>query len=271
MEKSISLVLFALVTVGGSIGLSLVSGSGLWKSLGVGLFAAAMLALSFLGARYRAVDQAVRRFFDAYMRLTITLMVVAFLLGGSYWLSKLILEKLSGWLLVIALVVWGLVLTALLFLISTARRRERLFQRLRKVGGVGPAIYSGAVLLMAVNFFASVSYVLAGKGWIALARPSGKSLNPGIVSDFFLWHFLNAVPLLQINQTLHWTEPVTYQDAGAGWILFLFKLVVIIPVIASFTGYWRARHKEAALGTGLRMRAPRQRVHGYWRSSRRCK
>lgn len=56
-----------------------------------------------------------------------------------------------------------------------------------------------------------------------------------------MWHFLEAVPLLKVNQTIRWAEPWTYDSAAVGWILLLFKLVVIVPVIGAFVGYWKRR------------------------------
>jgi uncharacterized protein (TIGR01777 family) len=60
---------------------------------------------------------------------------------------------------------------------------------------------------------------------------------PGNITDFYVWHFLEAVPLLQVNETLHWKEPLTYDSGWVGLVLLIFKMAVIIPVIAAFTWY----------------------------------
>ena len=47
---------------------------------------------------------------------------------------------------------------------------------------------------------------------------------------------MDEVPLLSINKTLHWNEPLEYR----GWVgpfLLLFKVAVIGPAITAFAFY----------------------------------
>lgn len=69
------------------------------------------------------------------------------------------------------------------------------------------------------------------------------------MADFFLWHFLNAVPVLKITDTLLWDPPLTYDQPVVGWILLAFKISVISPVIAAFGWSWK-RFRETQTRTG---------------------
>jgi hypothetical protein len=51
------------------------------------------------------------------------------------------------------------------------------------------------------------------------------------------WHFLDAVPLLKVNETPGWRPPLTCDSFPVGCMLLLFRAVVILPVIGAFTWY----------------------------------
>ena len=93
--------------------------------------------------------------------------------------------------------------------------------------------------MMAVIFFSAVTYVMASHEIVTLRSRTGQPIGLASLLDFYVWHFLEAVPLLKVNQTICWDEPWTYDSAAVGWILLLFKLVVIVPVIGAFIGYWK--------------------------------
>lgn len=66
-----------------------------------------------------------------------------------------------------------------------------------------------------------------------------------VSARFFLWHLLDEVPLLSINKTLHWNEPLEYR----GWVgpfLLLFKVAVIGPAITAFAFYAGRSRAEPA-------------------------
>ena len=65
--------------------------------------------------------------------------------------------------------------------------------------------------------------------------------------DFFVWHFLDAVPVLKINDALQWKVPLEYDGWPLGILLIAFKLVVIGPTIAAFALYWTEGRKQAAV------------------------
>ena len=74
-------------------------------------------------------------------------------------------------------------------------------------------------------------------------------MSVNAVADFFLWHFLNAVPVLKITDTLLWDPPLTYDQPVVGWILLVFKIAVISPVIAAFGWSWK-RFRKAPTQAG---------------------
>jgi hypothetical protein len=57
---------------------------------------------------------------------------------------------------------------------------------------------------------------------------------------------MNSVPSLKIPQTLLWEEPFRYKDHLSGVLLLAFKIIVIVPVIVSFTVWNRVRKEKHA-------------------------
>jgi hypothetical protein len=100
------------------------------------------------------------------------------------------------------------------------------------------------VLAAAVAVFASLTVMLADHDAVTITGwPSVE--NPALASvGFFLWHFLDAVPLLDLTGTLRWREPLGYQDPWVGAVVVLFKLVVIVPIIGAIRSAWRAAQSE---------------------------
>lgn len=101
-------------------------------------------------------------------------------------------------------------------------------------------------LLAALGLFASLTFVMHESGAVQLdlARGNERELRSGHLVDFYLWHFLDAVPPLRVTESLRWEQLVTYQGAGVGWLLLAFKLFVIIPVIGIFRSYWQYRKQR---------------------------
>ncbi len=48
-------------------------------------------------------------------------------------------------------------------------------------------------------------------------------------------HFVDAIPIFKVPDTILWKNGFTYINTGAvGWILLIFKVAVIFPLMASF-------------------------------------
>jgi hypothetical protein len=128
-------------------------------------------------------------------------MLVAFLpVSGLLYLNRLVLEKLALSLQIIVFVIWGGVLVWWVGLVATETRRERLFSSLEdRLGPFSPLAYSFNLLLFAMIFFSSVTYVLCAHGKLGFIGPWETKLSFDSLQSFYLWHFLEAVPLLKVN------------------------------------------------------------------------
>src|SRR5262245_13349131 len=153
------------------------------------------------------------------------------------WLSRELLARLPLWLQMACFVLWGVLLGAALLSISTKKWRQRVLEPLARYNIALPAAYSFQVLMLACLFFSSVTFVLVQSNLMSMTGGSADAVTPGSISDFFLWHFLDAVPLLEVTETLGWRPPLTYDSFSVGCMLLLFKTVVILPVIGAFTWY----------------------------------
>jgi hypothetical protein len=206
--------------------------------LGFAVVMSVLLILGFLKIRYKSVGEIIERVFNAYFRFIAWMLITVGNITLFYWLSPFI-YTLRIWFQIVAFVVWGFLLTAAVFSVATEKNRERVLKRLRKFSLFAPIAYSFNLLMIAILFFSSVTYVLVDHGVLKLNGPPGAQISPEVIRDFYSWHFLHAVPLLKVNETLHWKEPLTYESGWVGLILLLFQLTVIVPVIAAFA--WRGK------------------------------
>lgn len=202
------------------------------------VFTAAMLALGVLAAIYPRVGRILGTAFSGYMLFTIWMLVAFAPAAVAIWIARKIEAQPSLSVQTAAFIVWAAVLGGAIWFLATEERRTRLFDLLRPIGVFAPVAYATNVLLLAVPFFGSLTRVLLARGAIHLAG------DPEHAMDFYLWHFLGAIPLLKVNETLLWDQPLAYHEARVGWLLLLFKLTVIIPVIAAFRGYWKYTHPK---------------------------
>jgi hypothetical protein len=230
----------------GSLFIKFVMKDSLRDALGFAIVMSGILLLVFLKIRYKAAGPIIERMFSAYFLFFGWMFITLAPISGFYWLSPFILNKLRISFQVAVFVVWGLLLMLAVWLVATQRNRERLLTRLRKFSLFAPIAYAFNVLMIAILFFSSVTYVLVNHGILKLNWPTGAQgaqIPPEIIRDFYSWHFLHAVPLLKVNETLHWKEPLTYESGWVGLILLLFQLTVILPVIAAFA--WRGKKEPS--------------------------
>jgi hypothetical protein len=178
--------------------------------------------------------------------LLIFLGAIGLLILAPYFLARAVLQWTQSALPTVAhatvLMAFFAALGAWAWMIS-GERGSRLFRTLYEHGVKWPFLFSIALLLFAVLCFASLSSTLNDHGLIrfepAIARGEFWRFQ-----DFYAWHFLNSIPGLKITETLKWPQPYDYKDSFSGALLLVFKLVVIIPVIGSFT-VWNRMRKEA--------------------------
>lgn len=223
-------------------------GSSLQTILGVGGLTVVLLVVGVLKSRYRKFDRAIETFFSKYFRFSFWLLVTLAPAVFFTWLSDFTLAT-APILQLILFVLWaGLLITILMFM-ATERKRGKLFQFLERIGVLAPYVYSFNAFVIAAQFFATLTYLMAGLDLLTFTNLDGvrveaAELAVGRLRDFYVWHFLDAIPLLKINQTLRWEIQLSYASSAVGFIVLLFKVAVILPVISAFRGYWK--HRQAA-------------------------
>ncbi len=202
--------------------------------------------LAFVAARFDNVGRLFSKAFSSYLKFA-AMTFLALVPGyGFFFLLRMLLATRYLWAQLIVFTVWGVLLTAAVLLIATKSNRDVVLRKLGKFGVGMPIAYSLMVLILALEFFSSVTFVLSDSGIVTLIHPCDceEAITTGRVTDFFLWHFLESIPVLKVNETIKWTAPLIYYSAGVGWIVLLFKAGVTLPVIAAFTWYWKQDKTE---------------------------
>jgi hypothetical protein len=216
-------------------------------------FVAGLFCIASLGIVFPAVGRAVQGFLALWMWAALWMMATTAPIALFHALSRWMLDQLPLTFQIAVLVLWGALLTAAISLISTETSRTRLYTALRPIGALAPLIYTFNVLWIAMVFFALATCLLAGADLGVIAIPNSDPAAQATLAepqvrfsyllDFFLWHLLEEVPLLSINKTLHWKEPLEYH-AWVGPLVLLFKVAVIGPAITAFAFYAGRRRAE---------------------------
>jgi hypothetical protein len=94
----------------------------------------------------------------------------------------------------------------LLRAIWTSRGRRKLYGSSPTwVGTIGYLVVVGSLSL---SIFSLWTYYFWASGYVHVESPA--SPEAYTFAAYFLWSFASAVPLLEINQTLHWRAPISY-------------------------------------------------------------
>lgn len=137
---------------------------------------------------------------------------------------------------ILTLVVLFAIMGLALWMVSTSDRRAKLVGKLHHWGFFWPAAYSASVLYLSIACFTALAYLLHEHGVVTIqSTESATAVQFAQLQDFFLWHFLDAIPIFQIPDTILLKNPYVYTEPLLGWILLAFKVLVILPVIAAFT------------------------------------
>jgi hypothetical protein len=51
-------------------------------------------------------------------------------------------------------------------------------------------------------------------------------------AEYYLWNFSDAIPVIKLPETVNWELDWTYVDNASGWLLLLYKVLVIVPILA---------------------------------------
>jgi hypothetical protein len=235
----------------GSLLIWLTFGDGLlarwaWLVIAVGL----LLATEYLGAPIaRPLAAACYPLGVGLLGLLAALLLLA---PGAvaYMFSRWVVETLPRWLQVTTLVVWVLLLALVSVLLYSRALRERVRlwlthhrSKFLQAFSWRADIHAWGAVLLYINFviiamgcFASVAFLLHGLT-PPLFLPKARPVEHGTLADFLLWHVLDAIPGLKVPETIKWEAPLTYERASAGWLLLLFKVMVIVPVVSGIGHY----------------------------------
>lgn len=208
-----------------------------WEAVFVYVFGPAVFALVLLNTRFPRLGAFAGRLFGAYWRFTFWFAVALAPALGARLLSDLVAGASLGVALAV-LLIWVAVYLLLVLQVSSERRRKVFWTRARRLDRVTPFVYTFSVAFVAIILFATLAFILSDRGAIEFAAGS-RIAEPSNAADFFLWHLLDSIPALDVNETLRWEQPLSYTDGGVGALLLAFKLVVIVPIVAAFVAFWK--------------------------------
>lgn len=151
-------------------------------------------------------------------------------------------ERLPVWLHAVVLVLYVLALARLLSIIGTEENRLKYHKAVNVwLGPRGMLVLPCFLLVTAGAVLASITFRLYNRGSISLETCSGRAVTEAGLLDFFMWHFVNIVPTLQLTKLWRWGEPYCYTQSRVGLLIFVFQLLVVIPSFNTVRFYWKHR------------------------------
>ena len=142
----------------------------------------------------------------------------------------------------------GAVLLAL-SIYAVAVRKTEFLENKRFVywfGKSGLLFLSFVNLVGAASVFASLTLSLYNHQRLILEPCAGRPVDAASLLDFYMWHLLKLVPLLKLNETLKWAEPLCYQQGRVGALILLFQALVVLPCINAIRFYFKNRRNAEA-------------------------
>jgi hypothetical protein len=99
--------------------------------------------------------------------------------------------------------------------------------------------------------FSLAAFLLEEIGAARFGPPASGSVGYVALSEIFLWHALDLVPLAGVPDTMKWAEPAPGRNVVAGLLIVGYKLVVIAPLVAAVVGLVAPR-RPVSVATGPR-------------------
>jgi hypothetical protein len=79
---------------------------------------------------------------------------------------------------------------------------------------------------------------------------SGPPLTRGglvaLSTEYYVWNFFDGIPVLKVTDSVNWNRDRTLVDHWSGILLLLYKLAVVIPIVALIVRSLRAPDPEVA-------------------------
>lgn len=200
------------------------------------------------------VEPPSRGFFHYLRRLVASLfegllliVLLALTVAGPYMLIRWSQEHLPEVIHLLLLLVFAVGLALAIYVTAVEEVRNQVLPDLKSLFGKH-ALFSlpALTLVIAASVFASLTFSLYNHGWVALEPCSGYPVSPGPLADFYVWHFFKLVPLVKLNETLKWNEPLCYTQPGVGFLILLFQALVVLPCINTVRFYLKNRRSLTA-------------------------
>jgi hypothetical protein len=113
--------------------------------------------------------------------------------------------------------------------------RRWIFWRQEDKQDADVSLLASAVAVAAlIEFFAISTVVLAVYG--AVDVPGKRTPELASVEQYYAWHLADAIPALDVPETLNWERPLTSTDHFGGLLLLAFKLLAILPIAGLIAG-----------------------------------
>lgn len=193
----------------------------------------------FLGFVYRLLDALFEGFAVVF---AIAIAVYPVYKGVQYSQAKL-----PELLHLVLLLVFAGVLALSVYVVAAP---ERLNEKQYKFwyGKNGLLFLSSLNLVGAASVFASLTFWMYQKQWVILKQCAvgSRSVDPGALLDFYVFHLIKLVPFLNLKDTLKWDEPICYEQANVGVLVLLFQGLVVLPCINAIRYSWKNRKLASA-------------------------
>jgi hypothetical protein len=79
---------------------------------------------------------------------------------------------------------------------------------------------------------------------------SGPPLTRGglvaLSTEYYVWNFFDGIPVLKVTDSVNWNRDRTFVDHWSGILLLLYKLAVVIPIVALIVRSLRAPDPDVA-------------------------
>ncbi len=183
-----------------------------------------------------AINYVLFRLFAAFLYLLAIVAAYKFIQHSS--------ENFPEWLHAIILTVYVLGLAALLYRIGTEANRLKHRKFVLVYFGIwGMFVLPCFLLVTSGVVLASITFRLYNQGLITLDTCAGRAVSEAGLLDFYMWHFVNIIPTLQVTKLWRWGEPYCYSQSRVGLLIFAFQLFVVIPSFNTIRFYWKHRHR----------------------------
>jgi hypothetical protein len=123
-----------------------------------------------------------------------------------------------------------------------SRKEFYLYFKKKGIGAFFPLMLIIGLLMVGVTCFSAFTAALSDAHAINL-DPAHPPRNFEPLVDFYIWHFCNLIPQIDVAETLHWKVKYTYNSNSVGWLVLIFKSLMAFIIIERIV-HWNKWRKE---------------------------